>query len=90
MIQNGNFKLCYEVGIMLKYGISTLKNENESLSYWFLGLENEIISCVEPIKIYFLEKTSRLKYYKKISKSGNDIYSKRWNLILKYKIHHQI
>ena len=90
MIENGTYKLCYEVGIMLKFGISTLKNENESLSYWFLGLEKGITSCIEPIKIYFQENNSRLKCYKKISDSGNDIYLKRWNLIKKYKIHDQI
>lgn len=88
MIQNGVYNLCYEVGIMLKFGISTPKNENESLSYWFLGLEKNITSCVEPIRIYFQENTSRLKWYKKVSNNGNEKYSKRWNLILKYKIHH--
>lgn len=90
MIQEGNFKLCYEVGIMFKFGISTLKNEPEALSYWFLGLEKDITSCLEPIKIYFQENTSRLKCYKKVSQTGNKEYSRRWNLILKYKIHHQM
>jgi len=90
MIENGTYKLCYEVGIMLKFGISTPKNENKSLSYWFLGLEKGITSCIEPIKIYFQENNSRLKCYEKISDSGNDIYLKRWNLIKKYEIHNQI
>lgn len=88
MVQNGNFKLCYEIGIMLKYGISTPKNESEALSHWFLGLEKGISSCIEPIKIYFQENITRLKWYKKVSKSGNDIYLKRWKLIQDYKIHH--
>ena len=86
-VEQGNFKICYQIGIMYKYGITTKKNILEALCYWFLGLENNITSCKVPLKLHFMHNEKQLDIHKKASDNGVIKYAKRWSLIVKHGIH---